>query len=51
MVSEQVTLDRWLEHLATNQDHFIVLCNQLLTALDEIDKSLVAIAGEINSLA
>ncbi len=50
----QVTLDRWLDLVTARSDRddeFIALLNNLLTALDEIDKSLVAIAGEISSLA
>ncbi len=46
METEQVTLDNWLPI----QDEFIRLMNLFLTALDEIDQSLQAIAMEISDL-
>ncbi len=46
MTADPVTLDNWLPI----QDEFIRLLNLLLTSLDEIDKSLVAIASEISDL-
>ncbi len=50
MESEQVTLDRWLVVVQTHNDESLQLLNKLLTSLDEIDKSLVAIAMEISDL-
>ena len=46
MEFQQVTLDNWLPI----QDEFINLMNALLTQLDEIDKSLCAIASAIDDL-
>ncbi len=50
MDATQVTLDRWLD--AVHEHHFemMALLNKFLTAIDELDKSLCAIASKVGDL-